>query len=186
MSLKLYFVRHGQSESNLFDVFYDDADEKLTELGKKQSEDLGRKLKGITFRAIYSSPYERAKSTCAIALESAGISGTVIYDDRLKERDFKGLFSKNVSEDHYIELYKYGSDRSKRDGIETLDELEKRARAFLKDLKKKYQDGNILVFSHGIFGLAIYTVVYGRPASLSMYDLRLQKNGELRIFTLLR
>lgn len=187
MSLKLFFVRHGQSEANLTDMFYDDANAELTTFGKGQALVVGQELKrlNVGFTAIYCSPYERARSTCAIALESAEMRDRkVIYDNRLMERQFDGLFGKTVTHEQYVELYNYESDLSEKMGVETLDHLESRARNFIEELRMKYIVGNILVFSHGIFGLAVYTVINGRPNSASMYDLRLLKNGEIKVYEL--
>lgn len=187
MSLKMYFVRHGQSVANLRDDFYDDAKAELTMYGKGQAMDAGVKLKemNVGFTAIYCSPYLRAMDTCAIALESAEMRDRkVIYDDRLVERQFDGLFGKDITHEQYVELYNYESDLSEKMGVETLDHLEERARSFVEELRMKYTVGNILVFSHGIFGLAVYTVLNGRPNSASMYDLRLLKNGEIKVYEL--
>ncbi|MBR2659103.1 histidine phosphatase family protein [Candidatus Saccharibacteria bacterium] len=187
MSLNLYFVRHGQSVANLSKRFYDDAKAELTMFGKGQAMDVGVKLKemNVGFTAIYSSPYLRAMDTCAIALESAEIKERkVIYDDRLVERQFNGLFGKTITHEQYVELFDYESSLSEQMGVETLDHLESRARNFIDELCVKYAVGNILVFSHGIFGLAVYTVLNGRPNSASMYDLRLLKNCEIKVFKL--
>ena len=187
MSLKLYFVRHGQSEANLRDDFYDDAEAKLTEKGKTQAAEAGALIKdlNVEFAVVYCSPYERAKSTCEIALKFAGMGSSKIeYDDRLVERQFDGLFGKEITLEQYIEFYNYRSDLSERWGVETLEHLEDRARDFIEELRAKYDSGNVLVFSHGVFGLAIETVVNGRPASGSMYDLQLLKNCEMRMFEL--
>lgn len=187
MSLKLYFVRHGQSEANLSKVFYDDAEAELTMYGKGQAMGVGQELKemNISFTAIYCSPYERAKSTCEIALQSAGLKDrTIIYDDRLIERQFDGLFGKIITQDEYVEIFNFDSDYDEEVGIETLEHLEERAKNFIEEIKAKYSVGNILVFSHGIFGLAVYTVLNGRPSTGSMYDLRLLKNCEIKVFDL--
>ena len=185
MSLDLYFVRHGQSEANLCKWFYDDAEAELTLKGKVQAAEAGESIKklGVRFAAVYCSPYRRAKNTCMITLESASLeSREIIYDDRLMERQFDGLFGKEFTKEQYIELYNYGSDLSERLGVETLDQLEARARDFVDEVKTRYDSGNILVFSHGVLGLAVETVVNGRPASGSMYDMQLMKNCEMRIY----
>lgn len=187
MSLRLFFVRHGQSVANLSERFYDDANAELTMYGKGQAMDVGVKLKemNVGFTAIYCSPYLRAMDTCAIALESAEMKDRkVIYDDRLVERQYDGIFDKDITHDQYVELYNYDSNLSEEMGVETLDHLEARARSFTEELRAKYIVGNILVFSHGIFGLAVYTVINGRPNSASMYDLRLLKNCEIKVFDL--
>ena len=187
MSLKLYFVRHGQAESNLCEGFYNDAEAELTAIGRVQAEELGLFLRNLNekFVAVYCSPYKRARDTCAIVLKYTKMEYyDVAYDDRIIERRFDGLFEKTVSTKDYIELYDYDSDLSKSLGVETLDHLEDRARSFIEELKTKYESGNVLAFSHGVFGLAVHTVVNGRPASNNMHDLQLLKNCKFQIFEL--
>ena len=187
MSLDLFFVRHGQSEANLCKWFYDDKEAELTLKGKMQAVEAGEYIRdlGVRFAAVYCSPYRRAKDTCMIAMESAGLERyEIIYDDRLMERQFDGLFGKEFAKEQYIELYNYGSDLSERLGVETLDYLEARAKDFVDEIRAKYDSGNILIFSHGILGLAVETVINGRPASGSMYDMQLMKNCEIRIYEL--
>ena len=95
MSIRFYFVRHGQSESNLKDdYYYNDEDAKLTELGMAQAAKAGYELKkyGVKFRAIFCSPYKRATQTCKIALIKAGMQNALaVIDDRLGERRYDGL-----------------------------------------------------------------------------------------------
>ena len=187
MSLKLYFVRHGQSEANLCDFFYDDADAELTMFGKGQAMGVGKELKAMNvgFTAIYCSPYERARATCEIALESAGMKGRkVIYDERLIERRFEGMFGQGVTDELWRELCSYDSTLAESVGVETLESLEDRARSFIEELKRKYPVGNILVFSHGLFGIAMHTVVYGRPDSETTFGVKLLKNCEIEVFEL--
>lgn len=187
MSLKLYFVRHGQSEANLCDFFYDDADAELTMFGKGQAMGVGKELKAMNvgFTAVYCSPYERARATCEIALESAGMKGRkVIYDQRLIERKFEGLFGKTITHEEWVELCSYESGLAASLGVETVEDLEERARSFVEEIKRKYPVGNILVFSHGLFGIAVHTVVYGHPESDSTYGVKLLKNCEIEIFDL--
>lgn len=187
MSLKLYVVRHGQSVSNIEEIFHDDKNDELTKKGMQDAIAAGIEIRnlGVSFDAIYCSPYERARATCSIALEAAGMKRRKVhYDDRLRERDLDGLHGKRFDRELWIALQNFNSGLAEKEGIETLDSLEDRARSFIKDVKEKHPNGNVLVFSHGLLELAIYTSTYGRPASGSTYDLRLLNNGEMRIYTL--
>ena len=182
MAVTLYFVRHGRSESNNNDYFYDDSDEPLITEGRMQAWEAGHTLKelGIKFDGIYCSPYRRARETCQIALHEMGMAGRhVRFDERLEERKFNGLFDKTISREHYRELYDYNVDRSIQYGVESLEQLEYRATWFLSDMKMRHQNGTIVAFSHGVIGLAFRAVVCGRPESGSLYDFELLKNGEI-------
>lgn len=187
MSLKMYFVRHGQSEANLNDFCYDDSGAELTMFGKGQAVGVGKELKemNVSFTAIYCSPYTRALDTCSIALQAAGMKGReVIQDDRLIERRFDGLFGKFLDKQLWKELCTYESDLAETLGVETLDEMERRARSFIDEMRVKYPVGNILVFSHGMLGIAMHTAVYGRPDADTTFGVHMLKNGEIEILEL--
>ena len=196
MYLKIIVVRHGQSVSNVCDVFHEDSGDELTMIGKMQAIEAGKKIRELFDKkevlgldAIYCSPYERAKSTCASALEAARLDVkkmcNVYYDDRLRERELTGLHGKKFDKEHWIKLQDFKSDLAEKEGIETFDALEERAGNFIDDLVRKYYPiGTVLVFTHGLFELAMYTNVYGRPASGNTYELDLLKNGGMRIYNL--
>jgi len=71
------FVRHGQSEFNVRfaatgrDPGIEDAP--LTELGKRQADAAGRRLKGAGFARIMVSPYTRALQTAHIINDHLGL-----------------------------------------------------------------------------------------------------------------
>jgi serine/threonine-protein phosphatase PGAM5 len=62
----LYLARHGESEAT---HAAKPEDGELTEIGRRQSELLGRRLQGIPFSAIHHSPWTRAVQTAQIVAE---------------------------------------------------------------------------------------------------------------------
>ncbi len=65
--MKLYFVRHGESEANIQHVISNrDSPFSLSPLGKRQANALAQNLKDIRIAAIYSSPVLRARETAEI------------------------------------------------------------------------------------------------------------------------
>ena len=66
--MKLYMVRHGQSETNLAKRFTGWAQVKLTEKGIEDARRAGEYLKGIAFDRIYSSDLIRAVQTAEYAI----------------------------------------------------------------------------------------------------------------------
>jgi probable phosphoglycerate mutase len=62
----LYLARHGEYEAA---QAADPQDGELTALGRRQSELLGRRLRGIAFSAIHHSPWIRAAQTAQIVAE---------------------------------------------------------------------------------------------------------------------
>ena len=61
--MKIYLVRHGQSEGNVRELWYGSSDLPLTDLGRQQARESGEKLRGVSFAACYASPLIRAKDT---------------------------------------------------------------------------------------------------------------------------
>jgi len=69
--MKLYVIRHGQSEDNVARRHSGWADCSLTEKGMEDAERAGTLLKGIAFDRVFSSDTRRARQTCALALPEA-------------------------------------------------------------------------------------------------------------------
>jgi len=185
MSVRFYFVRHGQSTANLKNEYYNDREAGLTDLGRIQAAKVGCDLKklGKNFKIIFCSPYRRAVETCKIALEKADLDcSLIIEDEQITERKFDGLIGKRATKKQNRMLYYYGSDQAEKDGVETLEALEQRARSFINKVVQNYPDSDILIFSHGAFGLAFRAAIEGRPESGNLFDLNLLKNGEIAIF----
>ena len=67
---KLVFIRHGQSEWNLKNLFTGWEDVNLSEKGVEEAKEAGRKLKeaGIEFDQAYTSVLTRAIKTLHFAL----------------------------------------------------------------------------------------------------------------------
>lgn len=76
--LDLWLIRHAESTGNL-DGTHSDSD--LSPMGEEQGRALGRRLSGLDFDLVWSSPLLRARRTAAIALPGHAI----IVDDRLTE-----------------------------------------------------------------------------------------------------
>ena len=67
--MKLYLIRHGQSEANLKRIFSgQNLNIDLTEQGEAEARAAGELLKGISFDKVYSSDQRRAFRTREIAL----------------------------------------------------------------------------------------------------------------------
>ncbi len=61
--MKVYLVRHGESEANTEGLFSGFTDTPLTDKGRKQAEGVAIKLSAVEFQKIYSSPLSRAFDT---------------------------------------------------------------------------------------------------------------------------
>ena len=84
--VRFYIVRHGQTLLNSLDRAQGWADSPLTEAGKQMAADIGQKLKGIDFDAVYTSDMLRAVQTAELILEAGEKGGVPIEKDaRLRE-----------------------------------------------------------------------------------------------------
>lgn len=158
----LVLLRHGQSQWNLENRFTGFHDIDLSDLGREEAADAGKRLKtlGVKFDVVYTSTLQRAFNTAKIALTNAGqeslIPGIIRHDD-LRERDYGDLTGLNKDET----AAKFGADqvliwRRSYDvcppGGECLqDVVEKRVRPyFAANIKAELEAGkNVLVAAHG-------------------------------------
>ena len=70
--MHLYFVRHGEIESNIRKVYAGWNDEPLTKNGIRQAEKAGELLNDKGIDALYCSPLRRAVQTAEIIGEAIG------------------------------------------------------------------------------------------------------------------
>lgn len=100
--VKIYFVRHCQSEGNKTRTFLGSIDCDITADGVKQLEYLNDRFKDIKIDGVYSSPLLRAKKTALAAVYGKGL--TLITDD-----DFAEMHVGNDEGKPFFEVFKKGS-----------------------------------------------------------------------------
>lgn len=66
-SLRLYLIRHGQTEWSLSGQHSGRADIPLTAHGEDQARAVGDRLRELPFAHVLTSPLQRAQRTCALA-----------------------------------------------------------------------------------------------------------------------
>lgn len=162
----LYFVRHGLSEMNKQNRWSGYTDTPLAAEGHEQAKNAGltAKQQGLYFDIIVSSPLQRARHTAKhIAAHVGYPHEKIVIHDLFKERHFGSLEGTNALS--LLTGAKYLLDESsidKHEGVETLDELQKRADDAFQYLQKLEYD-TVLVVSHGAFGRALYRSVNNLP-----------------------
>lgn len=84
--MKLYFVRHGESEANVLKVFSNRGlRHGLTHKGQQQAQVLAQALRGVPVTGLFSSPLLRARQTAEILAQALGLTYQVT--DALREFD---------------------------------------------------------------------------------------------------
>ena len=71
--MKIYFVRHGETDMNKNNMFYGWYDADINEKGVSQAEDLREAFKDIHIDKIYSSDLTRAAHTAEIIADGRSV-----------------------------------------------------------------------------------------------------------------
>ncbi|MGH7175545.1 MAG: class I tRNA ligase family protein [Minisyncoccia bacterium] len=179
-----YFVmRHGEAEHNLKRIASSDpsASSPLTEAGKQQAQDAGRKLSSKKIARIYSSPLQRARETAEIVARTLGLdTGTILYDIRLREFDFGELNGKPIKEfTHFRTTHSY---TDKVPGGASYQDAKNRFGEFIYELEAQKHDETILIVTHGVGLETLQAVASGadKDASRQIPNTSHAHRGELR------
>ena len=142
--MKIYFVRHGQTNYNLLNLCNDNPTDNvyLTELGKQQAEVVGEKIKDIKLDLVITSELPRTKETASIITRNHKVEFKI--DPRINDR--KTGFNGKPVEDFFKAIKLDVFDLKLNDG-ESFQEEKNRIFSFLDELKN-YNIKNILIVTH--------------------------------------
>ena len=195
--LKLYIMRHGETEWNMLEKFQGQLNSALTERGIEKIVKTGKELENVKFKAVYTSELGRTIDTAEIILENNNFEKkkdtekslkleklselNEIYFGEWQGMDFKEIFLKYPEEAHnyFYDVKNYCAENVK--GEELKDGLER----FLSGLKKIVNDneeGNILIVTHGAVFELFFNYIESKEAD-DFDERNLIGNGEYRIFT---
>lgn len=154
--MKMYFVRHGETGANKQGSFTDHNENSLTALtneGIEQASKISLEIRS-DFSEIYSSDLIRCKQTAEIINEKLKLP--IIYDTRLRERNFGSLQGKTWKEvgQDLRELDKNQKYDYRSFGGESVDDVKNRIMSFIEEIKNTKPKRKILVVtSSGIIRL---------------------------------
>ena len=94
MGVELWLIRHGETEWSLSGAHTSTTDIPLTEHGRQRAVELKEYLAGRKFAAVYVSPMQRARQTCAIA----GYGDVAEVDSNLMEWNYGESEGKTTAE----------------------------------------------------------------------------------------
>ena len=157
--MRLYVIRHGETDINLNNQINSLNDDDLNETGILQANSLKSKIEEIDYDFIICSPLKRAKHTAEIINAN---NRQILFDERIIERD-AGCFTKQSLDN--IDSDDWWNVNPKRDykDAETVYNVILRINDFIDDIKNKYSDNNIIVVTHGGVSKAIQSYFYGIP-----------------------
>jgi probable phosphoglycerate mutase len=180
---RLSVVRHGESAGNVARVSAEsarlehieldsrDVDVPLSDLGKRQSEALGKALANLPEderpTVVWVSPYLRARQTAEIALSAAGLEIPVVVDERLREREFgvlDGLTRMGIEAQWPQEAARrkaIGKFYHRPPGGESWTDALLRVRSATSDIRHDAAGERVLVVAHQVVVLLLRFVVEG-------------------------
>jgi len=170
--VRLFLVRHGETEYNRQGLALGRSDLPLTERGRWQAERLAAALAGEPVAAVYSSPLQRALDTARPIAERHGLS--VQVDGGLLEMDIgetEGLAFAEVRA-RYPDLLRIWTSADgptqPMPGGERLMDVEARGWRFVEGLAARHGDESVVAVSHNFVILCILSRVMG----LALADFR--------------
>jgi broad specificity phosphatase PhoE len=140
----IYLARHGETAWSLTGQHTGLTDLPLTENGECNARNLGKRLRGLTFSKVFTSPLHRAMRTC----ELAGFKAVAEVDPNLVEwnyGDYEGRRTTEIRANRPDwQLFRDGCP-----GGESPAQVGARADQVVKDVRAV--EGDVLIFSSGHF-----------------------------------
>lgn len=169
--MKLYFVRHGETDWNKARKIQGQVDIPLNEFGRMLAKKTAKGLADIPFTVCYTSPMGRAKETAELIL--AGRDVPIVIDERIVEMGFGEYEGKCCSKkgwelpDNFHCFFTDPVNYIAPKGGEGFADVKKRTGDFLEELyqKEELQDKNVLLSTHGAALCGILSLMKGLPIS---------------------
>ena len=158
--MKVYVIRHGESETNLQKRWTGWADVQLTEKGREDARRVGELLRDVAFDKVYTSDLSRAIETAKEAIPGC----TYETDTLLREINVGTLAKMPLStptDEERERIAKYGYVDF---GGETREELSGRINEFIKRLEELNCE-NVALFSHAGWLCGMLNAVLGTTIS---------------------
>jgi probable phosphoglycerate mutase len=153
--VRIFFVRHGESEANILKVFSNrDWKHPLTEKGRQQARELAAKLRDRPIATIHTSPIQRAVETAQILGEQFNLPakiepGLIEYDVGIYEGR-----SDDAGWNEYARVeaeWKNGNLDARMKGGESCREIRARFSQFIERIVQEHRrDGaEVILVGHG-------------------------------------
>jgi broad specificity phosphatase PhoE len=141
---ELWLVRHGETEWSLSGAHTSRTDIPLTDHGRKRAEELRDYLKGTKFDAVFESPMQRARETCAIA----GFGDQAVVENGLKEWDY-GVYEGKTTKEIQASIPGWSVWKNEIIDGETAEHVGGRADGVIaRALAAAPQGGKVALFAH--------------------------------------
>lgn len=163
--MRLYMMRHGETDWNKKHLWQGKTDIPLNEKGRYVAELTREGLKDIHIDIAFCSPLCRAKETAEIVLRDRDVQ--LIEDERIIEMGFGPFEGRDMREvtDETRVFFMHPEQYVVPEGAEGFDEVLNREKSFLDELigNPEYQDYNILIATHGAALRGLLAVLESKP-----------------------
>ena len=192
-TLKLYIVRHGETEWNVIKRFQGQLNTPLTEKGMEKLRKTGKKLENVLFDEVYTSELGRTVASAEIILnENNGYKNNKLELQKLAELNeiYFGVWQGLTYEDVFLKYpeeannYFYNVKNYNAENVEA-ENLKDALERFLKGINKilnRHKSGNILVVTHG----TVFEMFINYVENKSIFDIderTLMGNGDYKVFS---
>lgn len=154
--MRLYLIRHGETDWNTVKRLQGATDIPLNENGEALARAVSEGMRDIPFDLVFSSPLKRAWRTAELLRGERDIP--IIADERLREicfGDYEGLVSRsegyNIPDPDFRFFFTKTQCYKTPPNGESVESLLQRTGAFLEELKEREElrEKTILISSHG-------------------------------------
>jgi broad specificity phosphatase PhoE len=158
--IRIFLVRHGETEWNRIGRFQGRSDQPLNEKGRRQAQALALALKDEPLTTFYASPLPRAMETAGI-IKGFHPDASLITEPRFMEMDlgeFEGMDGRLWMEKHgdFVKVWSKYPGTTRMPGGESLEEVQCRAFEALRAIREKHRPGEHLLFcSHNFVLLTL-------------------------------
>jgi broad specificity phosphatase PhoE len=156
MTVELVYETHSTSVDNENGIATGWLDGRLSELGRRQAEELGARRRDVA--AVYASDLGRAVETAAIAFRGAGIP--MHHDARLRECDYGELNGATVDA---VAAVRRSHVDDPFPGGESYRQVVDRTRDFLDEVAARHDGERILVIAHSANRWALQHLLESAP-----------------------
>ena len=149
--IKIYLIRHGQSEWNVLNKIQGQVNTELTELGRNQGQAIGDRLMNSNIDVVYSSDLNRALDTAKIIAKK--INKPLVISESLREINFgvwEGLTGRELRIDYKEEqeTWRNRPEEVALPGAESLEVLSERVMKWMNSILKENCGKDIAIVSH--------------------------------------
>jgi probable phosphoglycerate mutase len=152
MNLKLYFLRHGQTEFSRLNCFCGSGlDPALTEDGTAMAQAFAAAYAKLKWEAVFVSSLRRTQATARPLCDATGLSEEI--RDDLKEIGYgqwEGKTVEEVQRDYHDDHLRWTADPAwyPPTGGERAVAIATRGVRVIEEIQKRFTSGNVLIVSH--------------------------------------